>query len=178
MIVFHQLKAVAKLGTLAPYRNIEHFVLINGRLFRPAPFPKGMRRRPFEFCFGNSQRLAKRKRLIYVEGYAMNRHRRPGGPSRLTGTVVDLRRNKIRTWDSTIAASHTHRRNSLRHRSGGRTRGRSSQETYRIFGRTWHRYRSVGRTFRTSNQRDCLEGPQLRLSQLFGRPVACPRLGS
>jgi hypothetical protein len=71
MPILLQLEAVAKMGTRTPYHNIEHFVLLNGRPFRPAPFPKGMRRCPLKSCFGNSHRLAERKRLIYVEGYAV-----------------------------------------------------------------------------------------------------------
>ena len=93
MTVLSQLEIVAKLGKLTPYRNISHFVLVNGRAFRPAPFPKGMRRGPFEFCFGNCQRLAKRRKLIFVEGYAMTA---TGGVGihhawccDETGTVVD-----------------------------------------------------------------------------------------
>jgi hypothetical protein len=53
------------------YYNPEHFVLENGRPFTPQPRPKGIRTGDFRQCFDNAFRLARRRKLIYVEGYAI-----------------------------------------------------------------------------------------------------------
>jgi len=53
------------------YHNPEHFVLANGRPFTPQPRPKGIRTGGFRQCFDNAFRLARRRKLIYVEGYAI-----------------------------------------------------------------------------------------------------------
>ena len=53
------------------YHNPEHFVLANGRPFTPQPKPKGIRTGSFQQCFDNAYRLARRRNLIYVEGYAV-----------------------------------------------------------------------------------------------------------
>ena len=53
------------------YHNPEHFVLENGRPFTPQPRPKGIRTGDFRQCFDNAFRLARRRKLVYVEGYAI-----------------------------------------------------------------------------------------------------------
>jgi hypothetical protein len=65
---------VGKLGRNheGPYHCFEDFVLKEGREYRPAPLPKTYRRRPIGQCYANSQLLAFQRKLIYVEGYALD----------------------------------------------------------------------------------------------------------
>ena len=53
------------------YRGIEDFVLQHGRLFVPGPWPKGVRQMAAQQCFDNAFRVARRRGLIYVEGFGI-----------------------------------------------------------------------------------------------------------
>lgn len=53
------------------YATPAHFVLVNGRPFTPQLRPTGIRTGGFRQCFDNAFRLARRRKLIYVEGYAI-----------------------------------------------------------------------------------------------------------
>jgi hypothetical protein len=49
----------------------ERYVLTNGRLWIPQPYPKRYKRGVPKYCFANARALAKRnKKLRYVEGFA------------------------------------------------------------------------------------------------------------
>jgi hypothetical protein len=54
-----------------PYSCLEHFLLIHGRSWTPAPYPRRWRRGVPQSCFANSLKLARRKKLLYVEGVAL-----------------------------------------------------------------------------------------------------------
>ena len=78
------------------YRGIEDFVLQHGRPFSFGPRPKGIRRMAAQQCFDNAFRLARRRGLIYVEGFAVNSFLFPfphGWCVTGEGVVVDP------TWD-------------------------------------------------------------------------------
>jgi hypothetical protein len=54
------------------YQSIEDFVLKNGRPFPYRPRPDTVRQMPMKNCFGNAFQLARRRKLVYVEGMATN----------------------------------------------------------------------------------------------------------
>jgi hypothetical protein len=49
-------------------------LLERGQEFTPAPLPPEIRQRTMKLCFDNSERLAKQKGLLYVEGMAISHH--------------------------------------------------------------------------------------------------------
>ncbi len=53
------------------YHGIEDFVLSNGKWYKPAPLPKGVRRGVPKSCFFNASMLAARRGWKYIEGFAL-----------------------------------------------------------------------------------------------------------
>jgi hypothetical protein len=54
------------------YRGFEELVLECGRVMKPKPLPKNVKRGQPRLCYANCQRLVlKNRSLTYVEGYAM-----------------------------------------------------------------------------------------------------------
>jgi hypothetical protein len=68
------LKAYAEMvrtsWTRTKYPGFHAFVLFHGRPCIPQELPRGYRRRQMGQCFENAYRLARRRGLVYVEGFA------------------------------------------------------------------------------------------------------------
>ena len=53
------------------FMSAYEYVLTNGRAWDVGGRPSGVRRGTMKYCFDNSQKLARRKGLLYAEGFAL-----------------------------------------------------------------------------------------------------------
>lgn len=66
-----RIKMGAKMPGIGDYDSFEEFVVRNGRPFVAQPLPRKYRRGAPKLCFYNATTLAIRRKLVYVEGYAL-----------------------------------------------------------------------------------------------------------
>lgn len=62
------LEMISSMGQSA----FNEMLLKRGREFTPAPLPANIKRRTIKLCFHNSERVAKKTGLLYVEGLAIS----------------------------------------------------------------------------------------------------------